>query len=142
MIGRFRRAREVNAIIHGWTMQYTPTRSSSGAQVRVPAAVVGNGHLLPTFEQLVERDVFVMQPEARASSGRAPFRFSGMADRVMTPAPRTRRAQRRSRSRRHLAARRGATVGERPLAGVTVLDFTAFWSGPFATAWLPRWAPT
>jgi len=27
-------------------------------------------------------------------------------------------------------------VGERPFAGLRVVDFTAFWSGPFSTAWL------
>jgi crotonobetainyl-CoA:carnitine CoA-transferase CaiB-like acyl-CoA transferase len=27
-------------------------------------------------------------------------------------------------------------VGERPLAGITVVDFTAFWAGPVSTAWL------
>src|SRR5262245_5987030 len=38
-------------------------------------------------------------------------------------------------SRRPAPAASEDTSGDRPFAGVKVLDFTAFWAGPFATAW-------
>ena len=135
-LGRFRRAREVNEAIRSWTMQYTADEVVElCAEGRVPAAVVGNGQLLPTFAQLVERDAFVTQPGASFVRPRAPFRFSAVRDRVMTPAPRLgEHSGDPVPAPRPIGGTPGA-VGERPFAGVTVLDFTAFWSGPFATAW-------
>ncbi len=78
-LGRFRRAQEVNDAIRGWTMQYTADEVVERcAEGRVPAAVVGDGELLPTFAQLVERDAFVQQPGASFVRPRAPFRFSAV----------------------------------------------------------------
>ena len=78
-LGRFRRAQEVNEAIRGWTMQYTADEVVERcAQGRVPAAVVGDGQLLPTFAQLVERDAFVQQPGASFVRPRAPFLLRGM----------------------------------------------------------------
>src|SRR3989440_12303068 len=49
MLGRFRRATEVNEAIRCWTMQRTADEVvEKCAAGRVPAAVVGNGQLLPT----------------------------------------------------------------------------------------------
>ncbi|HKF92689.1 MAG TPA: CoA transferase, partial [Acidimicrobiia bacterium] len=77
MLGRFRRAHEVNDMIRGWTMQHSADEVVElCAEGRVPAAVVGNGQLLPSFAQLAERDAFVEQPGAGFLRPRAPFRFS------------------------------------------------------------------
>jgi crotonobetainyl-CoA:carnitine CoA-transferase CaiB-like acyl-CoA transferase len=102
----------------------------------VPAAVVGNGQLLPTFVQLAERRAFERQPAANFLRPRAPFRFSAVRDRVMTPAPRlgVQEGEDDAPAPRPVGGTPGA-VGERPFSGIRVLDFTAFWSGPFATAW-------
>jgi crotonobetainyl-CoA:carnitine CoA-transferase CaiB-like acyl-CoA transferase len=139
MIGRFQRAKEVNELLRGWTGQHAADEIVElCAAARVPAAVVGNGELLPTFAQLVARDGFVDQPGASWRRPRAPFRCSGVADRVMTASPALGASSGDApptAPRPHEPAP-GAAVGERPLAGVRVLDFTAFWSGPFATAWL------
>ncbi len=139
MIGRFQRAKEVNELLRGWTMRHTADEIVERcAAARVPAAVVGNGELLPSFPQLVARDGFVEQPGASWRRPRAPFRCSAVVDRVMTAAPALGADSRDAppaAPRAHEPAPVGA-IGERPLAGVRVLDFTAFWSGPFATAWL------
>jgi crotonobetainyl-CoA:carnitine CoA-transferase CaiB-like acyl-CoA transferase len=132
MIGRFLHAGEVNPALHAWTRAHTADEIVDACvDARVPAAIVGNGAELPRNVQLVARDVFVPQPEAGWIRPRAPFRFHGIADRALTapqpangsgwPAPERRPVER---------------IGERPLAGLTVVDFTAFWAGPFATAWL------
>jgi crotonobetainyl-CoA:carnitine CoA-transferase CaiB-like acyl-CoA transferase len=136
MLGRFRRAQEVNEMIRGWTMQHRADEVvEKCAAGRVPAAVVGNGQLLPSFAQLAERHAFVEQPGAGFLRPRAPFRLSAVRDRVMTPAPRLgAHDDDPAPAPRPVAGTPGA-VGNRPFAGIRVLDFTAFWSGPFATAW-------
>ncbi|HEX6311519.1 MAG TPA: CoA transferase, partial [Acidimicrobiia bacterium] len=143
MLGRFKRAAEVNAMVQGFTMQHSAEEVVElCAAERVPAAVVANGELLPTFPQLSERDVFVRQPGEEWIRPRAPFRFSGVADRPLTPAPRL--GEHSGAAPAAWAADDRAARGtarpvvaddDRPLAGLTVLDFTAFWSGPCATAW-------
>ncbi len=139
MIGRFRRADEVNGAIHAYTGQHAADDVVAACvDARVPAAIVGNGAELPRNEQLVAREVFVPQPEESWIRPRAPFRFHGVADRelaapgaVSVDGPGS-----WSTGARRSAPEGAAVPGDRPLAGVRVLDFTAFWAGPFATAWL------
>src|SRR5204863_5072925 len=86
---------------------------------------------LPKFDHLRERDVFVPQPGEDWIRPRAPFRFHGVPDRVLAAPREAEPADAWSKS-----ARAGApgSVGERPLAGIKVVDFTAFWAGPVSTA--------
>ena len=135
MIGRFQRAEEVNGAIHAYTRAHTADEVVAACvEARVPAAIVGNGAELPRNEQLAARNVFVRQPGESWIRPRAPFRFHGVADRKLA-AP---RAASGNWSRRSRPASLGteSVPGDRPLAGIRVLDFTAFWAGPFATAWL------
>jgi crotonobetainyl-CoA:carnitine CoA-transferase CaiB-like acyl-CoA transferase len=135
MLGRFMRADEVNGALHAWTSAHSADDIVDAcAQARVPVAIVGNGEELLRHEQLVARDVFVEQPGEAFLRPRAPFRFHGVGDRVLAApaaadAPWTERAA-------PLQSALDTRTGERPLAGLKVLDFTAFWAGPFATAWL------
>src|SRR5205085_8111251 len=93
----------------------------------------GNGAELPRFDHVIERAVLVPQPGESWVRPRAPFRFHAVRDRELR-APVEADAS--------AAWRAGPLVGdlgaggEQPLAGVRVLDFTAFWAGPAATAWL------
>ncbi|MCU1466801.1 MAG: putative acyl-CoA transferase/carnitine dehydratase [Actinomycetia bacterium] len=139
MIGRFRRADEVNGAIHAYTRQHAADDVVAACvDARVPAAIVGNGAELPRNEQLAARDVFVQQPGESWIRPRAPFRFHGVADRkLVAPGEATGvwgAADRTAPEPGDPAV--GPIGGDRPLAGVRVLDFTAFWAGPFATAWL------
>ncbi|MGH9012571.1 MAG: CoA transferase [Acidimicrobiia bacterium] len=142
MIGRFKRAAEVNELLHAFTMSHTAEEVVElCAAERVPAAVIGNGELLPRFEQSQAREVFVRQPGESWIRPRAPFRFSAVPDRQMTAAPRLGEHSGDSPpppapARPSSLAEGSASLEQRPLAGVKVLDFTAFWSGPWATAWL------
>ncbi|MDQ1435199.1 MAG: hypothetical protein QOF59_2015 [Actinomycetota bacterium] len=135
MIGRFLRADEVNGAIQAYTRQHAADDIvAECVAARVPAAIVGNGAELPRNEQLAARNVFVQQPGETWIRPRAPFRFHGVAERELV-APGAATGSWAAADRRPPQAGDPAT-GDRPLAGVRVLDFTAFWAGPFATAWL------
>src|SRR6185436_20006731 len=133
MIGRFKRAKETNDALRGWTGARTAEAVVDACvEARVPAVIVGNGAELPRFDHVIERDVLVPQPGEEWVRPRAPFRFHGVPDReLVAPAD----ADGSSWSARSRSPQPDA-VGELPLAGVKVLDFTAFWAGPAATAWL------
>lgn len=134
MIGRFRRADEVNGAIHAYTRAHGADEIVAACvDARVPAAIVGNGAELPQNVQLAARNVFVQQPGESWIRPRAPFRFHGVADRALVaPTEATGSWPRSPRP----DAPGPAAPADRPLAGIRVLDFTAFWAGPFATAWL------
>jgi crotonobetainyl-CoA:carnitine CoA-transferase CaiB-like acyl-CoA transferase len=133
MIGRFRRAKEVNDALRSWTGARTAEEVVDACvDARVPATIVGNGAELPRFDHVIEREVLVRQPGESWVRPRAPIRFHGVPDREL-------RAPAEAGPDPWTATERGVApgaVGERPLAGVKILDFTAFWAGPAATAWL------
>jgi crotonobetainyl-CoA:carnitine CoA-transferase CaiB-like acyl-CoA transferase len=134
MLGRFLRAEEVNGALHAWTTAHTADEIVAACvDARVPATIVGNGAELPRFDHLQARDVFVPQPGAQWIRPRAPFRFHGVRDRELAPPGSANDANEWSRADPQSVE---DPPGERPLAGRKVLDFTAFWAGPFATAWL------
>ena len=83
-LGRFMRADEVHEALHGFTMTHTAEEVVAVCTAaRVPAAVVGNGALLPQFDQPKARGTFVTQPGERWIRPRAPFRFSAVPDREL-----------------------------------------------------------
>src|SRR5262249_32536408 len=132
MIGRFLRAKDVNPALQAYTKQHTAEEVEAVCvAARIPAAIVGNGRELPRNAQLEARDVFVQQPHEQWIRPRSPFRFHSVRDRELQPP---------SNADEPWATRSDASaaqsVGEHPLAGIRVVDFTAFWAGPFATAWL------
>jgi crotonobetainyl-CoA:carnitine CoA-transferase CaiB-like acyl-CoA transferase len=134
MIGRFRRAREVNDALRAFTGAHTAEEVVAACvEARVPATVVGNGAELPRFDHVIAREVLVRQPGEAWIRPRAPFRFHGVADRVLVAPAEADGAQAWPARTRDLDP---DAIGGRPLAGVKVLDFTAFWAGPAATAWL------
>jgi crotonobetainyl-CoA:carnitine CoA-transferase CaiB-like acyl-CoA transferase len=138
MIGRFRQAGDVNGALHAYTEAHTADEIVAACvDARVPAAIVGNGAELPRNEQLAARNVFVAQPGAEWIRPRAPFRFHGVDDREPAePAEAAEGAVRAWTRPVEDTSLRAAAPGNRPFAGIRVLDFTAFWAGPFATAWL------
>jgi crotonobetainyl-CoA:carnitine CoA-transferase CaiB-like acyl-CoA transferase len=149
VLGRFTRADEVHEVLHAFTMQHTAEEVVDVcAAARVPAAVVGNGRLLPEFEQPRARGTFVTQPGEAWIRPRAPFRFSAVADRELraptASSPTTDFGAVVGAGARTAAPKSGegpvegpgGTPGERPFEGIRVVDFTAFWSGPYSTAWL------
>ena len=144
MIGRFKRAdggQRRAARLH--RARTPPTRSSPRASRRAcPPTIVGNGAELPA-----------LRPAARARRVRAAAGRGVDPPARAVPLPRRRRPRARPRPARPTARGvagtrprrrdRADAVGDRPLAGVKVLDFTAFWAGPVRDRVArARWAPT
>lgn len=136
MIGRFMKADLVTGALRDWTMAHTAAEIEAACEAaRVPVAVVGNGKVLLEADHLRGREVWVEQPGLGVVRPRAPFRFSAIADRPITAAP---GIGEHDTDTPWAPMDRGVgdPVLQLPLSGVRVLDFTAFWAGPSATAWL------
>lgn len=142
MGGRIANPDRVTQIIRAYTSARTTAEVVEEASLlRIPVAYIGNGENLTGFDHFVERGVYVDNPGGGFRQPRVPWRIHGEATRAFSPAPaigadtlavRGELADQHSQPAR---ARRsvGPASDAWPLAGVRVVDLTAFWAGPYAT---------
>jgi crotonobetainyl-CoA:carnitine CoA-transferase CaiB-like acyl-CoA transferase len=144
---RFARREEFLSAVHHYTTRHTTEEILEAAALyRIPAGPLLDGSTMTQFEQFVARRVFVPNPSGRFLQPRVPYRISGLSPRPFAPAPalgqddgsiewprRTDAATRAGRA----AEPEGGGSADRwrlPLCDIRVVDCTAWWAGPVATA--------
>jgi len=129
---------ELEAVINAWTSTRTTVEIVELATLlRIPVAEVGNGATLPTFDHLADGGWFTENPAGFVQPS-VPYRLGGgAASRPFAPAPQLGRDTERYRAR--VAGVATPAPGDPspvrgepplPLAGVRIIDLTAFWAGP------------
>ena len=137
-MSRKKRAAEWNQIVREFTTRHTTAEIVARAsELRIPVAPVNSGRTVFDHEHFKVRGVFITNPDGDFRQPRPSYRLDGVA-----PAP------------RHAAPRLGEHTGqieaarparpslapeatpELPLAGVRILDCTAWWAGPSSTGML------
>lgn len=128
-------------IIQGWTRERTIDEIVELASLlRIPVAPVGDGRSLPQMDHLVERGVYLehpagfLQPRPPYRLEKAPLRPLAAAPKLDEHAARLREEMGEEAGRRQRVARSAGGGAALPLDGVRIVDLTAFWAGPFATA--------
>jgi crotonobetainyl-CoA:carnitine CoA-transferase CaiB-like acyl-CoA transferase len=138
MVSRFARAEEIRAIVRAYTRARTTAELLERSELlRVPAAPIGNGASLPGMDHFRERGVFVRNPRGGFLQPRIPYESTAWPRRVFEPAPRLdgggQAGARPAWTSSGRAHEKGALAADAPpLAGLRVLDLTAFWAGPYA----------
>jgi crotonobetainyl-CoA:carnitine CoA-transferase CaiB-like acyl-CoA transferase len=142
---RFRRREEFLSAVHQYTTRHTTDEILEAAALyRIPAGPLLDGSTVTQFEHFQARGVFVPNPSGRFLQPRVPYRIGGLAPPSFMPAPRLGQdeglVEWPPRAEVSLPAGRpagrGGTDGgsNLPLTDIRVVDCTAWWAGPMATA--------
>jgi crotonobetainyl-CoA:carnitine CoA-transferase CaiB-like acyl-CoA transferase len=117
---------------------YTQTRSTAevleqAAAFRIPAAPVLNGSTIAEFDHFKARGIFTKSATGRFRQPRPPFRIGDASEPVDPDVGQP--GAMKSADGWPARPDRGGSVSDRslPLAGIRVLDCTAWWAGPSAT---------
>ena len=139
-VSRRRRAAEWNDIVRQFTTRHTTADIVERAsQLRIPVAPVNNGRTVLDHEHFRARGVFVPNPDGDFEQPRPSYLVDGESPRLRAPAPRLGEHTGRIESRppaRTVARLPAEAPMALPLAGVRVLDCTAWWAGPSSTGML------
>ena len=136
---RMARMDEWNAIVRAFTTRHTTAEIVERATLlRIPVAPVCSGKTLFDHVHMKARGVFVANPSGGFQQPRPPYLVDGQGPRPFEPVPKLgehsesfRQAPPRKRAKPGLAPVPGART-PLPLAGIRVLDTTAWWAGPSA----------
>ena len=122
---------EWNELVHAYTTAHTTDEIIEFASMlRIPVAPIGNGRDTPRIDQFVEREVFLDDPTGEFRMPRRPWRMND------EPLPPVRPAPDLGAGATPASTDRPEPAGEAtlPLAGLRVVDATAWWAGPTAGA--------
>jgi crotonobetainyl-CoA:carnitine CoA-transferase CaiB-like acyl-CoA transferase len=130
----------VQQAMHAFTKQHTVDEIIARAgELRIPAAPIGDGKRVLEFDHLRERGVFVRSADGDFVQPRVPYRLSASSPRPFARAPRLGEhtkgggfAPRAPQAPPSWRAR--AADAALPLAGLRIVDLTAFWAGPIVTS--------
>ncbi|QKU44940.1 formyl-CoA transferase [Mycobacterium avium subsp. paratuberculosis] len=133
-IGRWQYRDLIRELIHPWLAERTVAEIVELGQLfRLPIAALGNGSTIRDLEYVRERHVFVENP-AGFHQPRPPWLMSACAPAPVGDTPAVGEADRESPWRRDdSGSAPDPTLPPLPLAGVRIVDLTAFWAGPSAT---------
>jgi crotonobetainyl-CoA:carnitine CoA-transferase CaiB-like acyl-CoA transferase len=136
--GRLMRFDEWNEIMRPWiTKKTTAEIVELASLLRIPVAPICNGETVQMHEQLVARGVFGPDAKGDFVQPRPPYRIDDTDPSAARPAPRRGAHTGSARfAEREAAPPRvddRATPQALPLAGLRVLDMTAWWAGPAAS---------
>ncbi|MEE2679016.1 MAG: CoA transferase [Myxococcota bacterium] len=130
--GRMARFDEWNEIVHAWTREHTTADVVEQASLlRIPVAPVNSGDTVRSHEQLVARGAIREDPTGRFQHPRPPYRLDACEPAAQRTAPALGEHTGRIEPRDVARPAPGAPGGL-PLAGLRVLDLTAWWAGPSA----------
>jgi crotonobetainyl-CoA:carnitine CoA-transferase CaiB-like acyl-CoA transferase len=138
---RMPRRVELRAAIAEWTSTRTVAEIVELASLlRIPVTPVGDGHTVLEMEHFVERGVYQQHPGGFMQP-RRPYLLGSYPSPTPEPAPRLgQHTEALSKSIGDApAAAPGApatTTAPRPLEGVRVVAFVAFWAGPYVASYL------
>jgi len=131
--GRTARFAEWNEIVHRYTRAHTTEQIVQAATLlRIPVAPVNNGDTVRHHEQLVARGAFLSEPDGPALHPVRPYRIDGQRPDAPRPAPKLDAHASTVASRERPEPQTPEPI-ELPLAGLRILDLTAWWAGPSAT---------
>jgi crotonobetainyl-CoA:carnitine CoA-transferase CaiB-like acyl-CoA transferase len=133
MAGRARRRAEFQRMVDAWASRHTTAEIIELASaMRIPIAPIGSPANVTGIDHFREREVFVKNP-AGFLQPRPPYRSPRlrMLEPGDAPAPGAHNGDLGWSARPATAA--AGCDRARPLDGIRVLDFTAFWAGPAAT---------
>jgi crotonobetainyl-CoA:carnitine CoA-transferase CaiB-like acyl-CoA transferase len=132
--GRLGRFEEWQGIMSPWLKKKTTAEIIELASLlRIPVAPICNGETVQSHEQLSERGVFGQDAEGHFMQPRRSYRIDDQDPPPPRPAPKL-GAETNSaafRSKRSTPGKKSAEA--LPLAGLRILDLTAWWAGPSAT---------
>ncbi len=128
--GRIAARAEWDAIVRAYTgVRPTSEVLKRAEELRVPAARVNDGSSVLTEEQVIARDFYATDPATGVRSPRPHYLRNGRRPATGGPAPELGVDDPATLLRERAESTRPPT-GELPLAGVKVLDLTAWWAGP------------
>jgi crotonobetainyl-CoA:carnitine CoA-transferase CaiB-like acyl-CoA transferase len=126
--GRWERRNMLRARTAEWFASRTVAEIVElAAARRIPMAAIGNGATIPAMDHLVQRGVYIDHP-AGFRQPRTPWLMSESAP--LPPAAPPLLGDYQAASRPPSPCGAGPAL---PLAGLRIVDLTAFWSGPCAT---------
>jgi len=136
MVGRQARRDNFLEQVWAWTTQRTTEDIVQLASLlRIPVAPIGTPETVTELDQFAERGVYGVNPTSGFLQPRPPYQVDGVPITLVDPSPGL-GEHNATVSWSARPASSGPAPAGLPLAGIRVVDFTAFWAGPAATQML------